>query len=125
MAVKLLNAARTSTIFRKQTNNCCTNFSNHFSMDRKEFIRTFGYACLCAPVLVTVLQSCGTTSHIARSSAANGQVAISKSEFVEVKKESKNYRKYVIVKSDNLEFPICVFRFSDEEYTALLMRCTH
>ncbi len=34
-------------------------------------------------------------------------------------------RKYVVVENDRLEYPICVYRFSDNEYKALLMKCTH
>ena len=35
------------------------------------------------------------------------------------------FLKYVIVHNDQLEYPICVYRFSENEYKALLMRCTH
>lgn len=34
-------------------------------------------------------------------------------------------RQYIIVTSDQLEFPIYLFRFSDNEYSALWMKCTH
>jgi Rieske Fe-S protein len=35
------------------------------------------------------------------------------------------YLKYVVVHNDQLEYPICVYRFSENDYKALLMRCTH
>jgi cytochrome b6-f complex iron-sulfur subunit len=94
-------------------------------MDRKEFLITCGYACLCGGTLLTIVEGCGTTTHIAQSSLTNNQIIINRSEFLVIKKDKKHYRKYVIVKTEKLQFPICVFRFADEEYTALLMRCTH
>jgi Rieske Fe-S protein len=35
------------------------------------------------------------------------------------------YKRYIIVRHDQLQFPICVYRFSETDYTALLMKCTH
>ena len=35
------------------------------------------------------------------------------------------YRSYVIVRHDDLQYPICLYRISEEEYSAVLMRCTH
>lgn len=37
----------------------------------------------------------------------------------------KKYLKYVVVHNDKLEYPVCVYRFSEDEYKALLMKCTH
>ena len=34
-------------------------------------------------------------------------------------------RQYIIVNNDQLEFPIYLYRFSENDYTALLMKCTH
>ena len=34
-------------------------------------------------------------------------------------------REYIIVRNDKLEFPIYLYRFSETEYSALLMKCTH
>lgn len=35
------------------------------------------------------------------------------------------FRKYVVVQHEKLKYPVCVYRFSESEYTALLMRCPH
>jgi Rieske Fe-S protein len=42
-----------------------------------------------------------------------------------VEGSSKAYRDCVIVSNKQLEYPICVYRFSESRYSALLMRCTH
>jgi Rieske Fe-S protein len=44
--------------------------------------------------------------------------------------ETKNgkevyFKKYIVVQNDILQYPICVYRFSENEYSALWMRCTH
>jgi len=35
------------------------------------------------------------------------------------------YNKYIVVQQEQLKYPICVYRFSQNEYSAVLMRCTH
>ena len=35
------------------------------------------------------------------------------------------YREYIIVRNEKLEFPLCVYRFSENDYSVLLMKCTH
>jgi len=52
-------------------------------------------------------------------------ISVSKSEFTYLKKEQTLTRQYIIVQNDKLEFPIYVYRFSDTEYSALWMKCTH
>ena len=34
-------------------------------------------------------------------------------------------RKYVLLKSDKFNFPICIFKIGEDTYSALLMECTH
>jgi Rieske Fe-S protein len=42
-----------------------------------------------------------------------------------LKKDQPIQRQYVIVRNDAMEFPIYVYRFSDNEFSAMLMKCTH
>ena len=35
------------------------------------------------------------------------------------------FKKYVIVQNDILQYPVCIYRFSVNDYAALWMRCTH
>jgi Rieske Fe-S protein len=42
-----------------------------------------------------------------------------------MKKDKVLERAYVIVRNDSMEFPIYVYRFSDDAYAAVLMKCTH
>lgn len=37
----------------------------------------------------------------------------------------KTYRKYIVVSNDILKNPICVYRLSENHYSAVWMKCTH
>ncbi|MEX0982972.1 MAG: Rieske (2Fe-2S) protein [Bacteroidales bacterium] len=89
-------------------------------MDRKKFIKTCGYACLGATAFGTLLQSCVSTKSI--SATLSGENLIfPKTDFI----KNEKYLNYVIVRNPNLQFPVYVFRFSETEYTALYIQCTH
>jgi Rieske Fe-S protein len=46
-------------------------------------------------------------------------------EFLDPNTTGPYYRKYIIVRNDQLEYPICLYRLSETSYSALLMQCTH
>jgi cytochrome b6-f complex iron-sulfur subunit len=94
-------------------------------LDRRGFIKTCGFACLGGTTLAAMLQSCVSTNYFAQNTLANNQIIIKKSEFIKAEKEQQVQRKYVLVKTDNLDFPICIFKLSEGIYSALLMECTH
>lgn len=89
-------------------------------MNRKEFLKTLGCACLSAGALATLLKSCAPTKHLSANIVGDNLVVL-KADFV--KKESQ--LGYIIVSNERLQFPIYLFRFSEEEYTALYLQCTH
>ena len=55
---------------------------------------------------------------------SNGIVLL-KSEFSYQQKDKVLTRAYIIIQNEKLEFPIYVYRFSENEYSALWMKCTH
>jgi Rieske Fe-S protein len=89
-------------------------------MERKEFIKTCGFACLGGLAISALLESCGGTKAIEGTISASNLV-VPVSSFVQKDK----YNKYVVVHHEKLKYPICVYRFNETEYVALLMRCTH
>lgn len=93
-------------------------------MDRKEFLKTCGYACLGGVALATILQSCVNTK-IITGSIQNSNLIVDIKEFEIQKKGKLTHRKYLIVQNEILEFPICIYRFSASEFTALYLQCTH
>lgn len=94
-------------------------------MDRKEFIKTCGLACLGGTALTVMLQSCASTNYYAKTVSESNLITISKSEFLQVKQDKTILRKYVLVKADKYNFPICIYKLDEENYSALLLECTH
>ncbi len=90
-------------------------------MERKEFLKTCGYACLGGAFLETLLASCGSTKMIS-GAISNADLVVPVSSFL---KKDKSFRQYVVVHNDQLEYPVCLYRFSQAEYSALYMKCPH
>ena len=90
-------------------------------MQRKEFIKACGFACLSGVFLSAMLESCGSTKIIS-GNISNSDLVIPVSDFLT---KDNEYRKYIIVHNDKLSYSICVYRFNEKEYSALFMRCTH
>lgn len=89
-------------------------------MDRKEFIKTCGFVCLGATLFVPLIQGCVATKNIT-ANIEGENLFVSLSDFT---KDGKPLN-YLVVNNTQLQYPIYLFRFSDTEYTALYMQCTH
>ena len=94
-------------------------------MNRKAFIKICGVACVGASTLSVLLQSCATTNYFAVAVIDDNKISIKKTEFLRIENNKQVTRKYVLIKTEKLSFPICVFKLSNENYSALLMECTH
>lgn len=94
-------------------------------MHRKDFIKTCGVFCLGGTALAMIIESCGTSQYYAQSTLFDNKLAIKKSEFTGIKNEKIFQRKFILVKTEKLEFPVCIYRQNETEYTALYMLCTH
>ena len=90
------------------------------TMHRKDFIKTCGLACLGATSVGMLLQSCVTTKNIT-APIEGDQLVISKADFI----RNKGHYNYIVVNNTKLQYPIALFRFSEENYTALYLQCTH
>ena len=93
-------------------------------IDRRKFIKQSCLLCAGVGALPTVLSSCQATHYVSGIAEPNG-IAVAKSEFTYIKKEQTLSRQYIIVQNEKLEFPIYVYRFSENEYSALWMKCAH
>jgi nitrite reductase/ring-hydroxylating ferredoxin subunit len=90
-------------------------------MERKDFIKTSCIACMGMALGATLLQSCVGTKYAKGTRNENGILL----DLKEFETEKKEQRPYVIVRHDDLTFPVCVYRLGDDKYSALLMQCTH
>jgi Rieske Fe-S protein len=93
-------------------------------MDRRKFIRSSCTACLTATAVTGVLSSCAPTRYISGTLGKDG-LTVDANDFISKQNGKTTYRSFIIVRNDALQYPICVYRFSDKEYSALWMRCTH
>lgn len=92
-------------------------------MKRRDFTKTC-IRCFSASLLVPVLDSCQAT-HYATGKMDSSGMTVPLSEFRYMKNDQEMMRQYIVVRNDALEFPVCVYRFSESDYAAVLMKCTH
>ncbi len=90
-------------------------------MERKEFIKTCGFACMGGVLLTSLLESCGSTK-IVSGNISNADLVIPVADFLIKENE---YKKYIVIHNDKLSYPVCVYRFNENQYSAIFMRCTH
>jgi Rieske Fe-S protein len=89
-------------------------------MERKEFIKACGFACLGGSFIAGVFEGCASSKTIS-GTISNSNLVVPAAAF-----QNKNsFYKYVVVRQDELKYPICLYRFSTNDYAALYMRCTH
>lgn len=72
----------------------------------------------------SILQGCGA-SRVLNGAIENDDLVVPLSDFETAKKNQPNFKKYIIVGNEILQYPICIYRFNETEFTALWMRCTH
>lgn len=92
-------------------------------MNRRDFTRTC-LSCITFAGFPAIMSSCQSTHYAAGTMESNG-ISVMKSEFTYLKKDQPLFRPYIIIRNDALEFPIYLYRFSDTEYSAVLMKCSH
>lgn len=93
-------------------------------MDRKEFIKTCGSACLGFSAFGIVMQGCASSKRI--NVAIEGENMILPISAFEIEKKGmKKLRSYIIAQNERLQYPICVYHLGSDDYAALLMRCSH
>ena len=94
-------------------------------MDRKAFMKTCGCSLLSASVLATLLQSCAKSNYFVQATPENHQLTLKKSVFTKSENGIISERPYVLVETAQFDFPICLYKVDDSNYSALLMQCPH
>jgi len=93
-------------------------------MERRDFIRTGCLACLSGGLLLSLLDSC-TPEKILSATISGSDLLLPLSSFEVLRKGEKQFKKYVVVQHESLQFPICIYRLNEVNYTALYMQCSH
>ncbi len=93
-------------------------------MDRRGFLMSCGYVCIGGAAMAALLQSCADGRFIT-GELIDSDVYVNIADFQISKKGQITRRKNLIIQNEKLKYPIALFRFSESEYSALLMQCTH
>ena len=93
-------------------------------MNRRKFIKQSCISCITGMAISEVLQGCAGIKYAA-GTIKNDDMIVPLSDFLDNKKKSGGFRKYVVVQDDIFQYPICVYRFSDTEYEAIWLQCSH
>jgi Rieske Fe-S protein len=68
------------------------------------------------------MTSCTPTQYITGILDKDGLI-VQKDQFKIGSKGS--YSSFIVVRNENLLFPICIYRFSEQEYSAIWLKCAH
>lgn len=90
-------------------------------MNRKIFIKNCGFACMGSAAML-LLPGCSSASKIVSGKIIADDLVVDVADF---KTAKGNYKNYLVVEHDMLRYPVCVYRFDENNYSALFMRCTH
>ena len=93
-------------------------------MNRRKFLTTGCIGCMSGGLMLSLLESCSTTK-IATANITGSDMIVPLADFVIMKGSQKEFRKYLVVQNEKLQYPICVYRLGENNYEALWMRCTH
>lgn len=93
-------------------------------MTRQEFLQTCASGCLALAGLSLALPGCAGT-HYVQAPVVDRRLLLGKDMFVRSKGDPAEYRRYVVVRFEGSDYPVVVYRFSETEYSALLLRCMH
>jgi Rieske Fe-S protein len=92
-------------------------------LNRREFAEKC-LSCAAAVTWLPLLGGCQSVHYSTGTMDTNG-ISVLASEFRYLRKGQAVIRPYIILKNEAMEFPIYLYRVSDSEYTAVLMKCTH
>lgn len=93
-------------------------------MNRRKFISTGCISCMSGGLMLSLLASCSTTK-IVSADISGADLLVPLDHFKIKKGKNLAFKRYLVVQNDRLQYPICVYRFDEQTYTALLMKCTH
>ncbi len=92
-------------------------------MKRRDFIKDSCAACLSVAVPLAVSSCAALTNTTGK--IVNDGVTLNTTDFLIKGKGGKAYRSFIIVRNDALQYPICIYRINEKEYSALWMKCAH
>ena len=90
-------------------------------MERKDFIRQCGLACLCTVGVTLLGESCSPTKQV-NAPISNNQLMLDLSEFIASRKGNETkFKRFVVVRNDQLNFPIVVYRENEKRIHCIIV----
>ncbi len=93
-------------------------------MNRKDFIKNCGFACAAGLGITGLMESC-SSSKILNAKIAGDDLVVPLKDFHTKNSGEIYFKKYIVVQNDILQYPVCIYRKNENEYSALWMRCSH
>lgn len=93
-------------------------------MERRDFIKQCGVTGISCLGLSLLIDSCQSIRHVTGIIIDN-KIPLNKSEFIVQKNDKTSFRRYIIVRFEKSDYPIVLYRFSETDFKALLLSCTH
>ncbi|MCD6062829.1 MAG: hypothetical protein K0R82_740 [Flavipsychrobacter sp.] len=93
-------------------------------MTRQEFLKLCGGGCL-GFVAMTALGGIAQASAALPFQDDANKVMVEKCKFEKKKGDEVVYRKYIKIFPGDMEYPIVIYRFAENDYLAILLKCTH
>ena len=81
-------------------------------------------ACASITGLSVLASSCAMLANTGGKLVKDG-LLINKDDFKIKDKGNSAYRSFIVIRNDELKYPVCVYRFGDDKYSALWMQCSH
>src|SRR5690348_619855 len=93
-------------------------------MKRRDFIKQGCTACMVITGIAALVPSCAPGQFV--TGKLNNDGLLLNAKDFQTKKNGKDaFRPHLVVRNEQLKFPVCVYRFSDTDYSALWMECAH
>ncbi len=93
-------------------------------MERRKFIKNCCFTTVGIALSGSLLQSC-ETFHYATTTRVDDNWVIAKSEFIKIKGDKQKELSFVLISDGASNFPICVYKVTEDRYVASLLTCTH
>jgi Rieske Fe-S protein len=81
-------------------------------------------ACVGSIGIITILQACTSQKHIQNFEYKENKITVKKTEFAGIKKGKYILLPFIVIKVEQIPFPIAVYKIGDD-YKALYLQCTH
>lgn len=94
-------------------------------MNRRNFIKRTCFSCAGAIGATWFLQACTSQKYVTNYQVKENKIIIKKSDFTIIKKDKTIQQKFILIKPENITFPIALYKIDENNYKALYLECTH